>query len=381
MGIITLATVALAPAGILENSDKEGARPVVEAVFVLDTTGSMGGLIAGAKEKIWSIANSLATAKPVPVIKIGLIAYRDKGDQYVTQITPMTSDLDAVYSKLMEFQAGGGGDTPESVNQGLNDAVTRIEWSADKNTYKVVFLVGDCPPHMDYEDDVKYPEICGIAVGKGIVINTVLCGGNPSAMKIWKDIAVQAEGAFFQVAQDGNAVVIETPQDGELAKLAAELDSTRIFYGSESDRSQSAQREVVAGKLMQSSSISARAQRAVFNGSKAGADNFVRGKELVSEYNGDQKIIAEISAKELPKELAGMDQRQLAAHVERLSKKRKALQKQIRDLSGQRQAFIQREMAKVKGKKEKSLEYNVYQTIKEQTADKSVTYDAEDAVY
>jgi len=29
-------------------------RPAVEVVFVLDTTGSMGGLIAAAKDKIWS---------------------------------------------------------------------------------------------------------------------------------------------------------------------------------------------------------------------------------------------------------------------------------------------------------------------------------------
>jgi hypothetical protein len=32
--------------------------------FVLDTTGSMSGLIDGAKRKIWSIANQLASGQP-----------------------------------------------------------------------------------------------------------------------------------------------------------------------------------------------------------------------------------------------------------------------------------------------------------------------------
>src|SRR5262245_19358098 len=61
----------------------------VEVVFVLDTTGSMGGLIAAAKEKIWSIASTLAQAKQAPEIQMGLVAYRDRGDAYVTQVVDL----------------------------------------------------------------------------------------------------------------------------------------------------------------------------------------------------------------------------------------------------------------------------------------------------
>lgn len=53
--------ISAAPAGRDAFHVASGARPAVEVVFVLDTTGSMGGLIAAAKEKIWSIANTLAT--------------------------------------------------------------------------------------------------------------------------------------------------------------------------------------------------------------------------------------------------------------------------------------------------------------------------------
>ena len=40
----------------------QSAGPRIEVVFVLDTTGSMSGLIEGAKQKIWSIANAMASA-------------------------------------------------------------------------------------------------------------------------------------------------------------------------------------------------------------------------------------------------------------------------------------------------------------------------------
>src|SRR4051794_24266330 len=58
--------------------------PRVELVFALDTTGSMSGLIDGAKRKIWSIAQFIAQGQPKPDVRIGLVAYRDIGDAYVT---------------------------------------------------------------------------------------------------------------------------------------------------------------------------------------------------------------------------------------------------------------------------------------------------------
>src|SRR5688572_23514986 len=106
--------------------------PRAEVVFVLDTTGSMGGLLDGAKKKIWSIANELLKGSPKPDLRVGLVAYRDKGDAYVTQVTDLTADLDKIYETLLGFQAQGGGDGPENVRQALHDAVTKISWSPDR---------------------------------------------------------------------------------------------------------------------------------------------------------------------------------------------------------------------------------------------------------
>jgi len=91
-------------------------RPKVDVVFVLDTTGSMEGLIQTAKEKIWSIATTMASAQRTPEIRIGLVAYRDRNDAYETRVVDLSGDLDSVYATLMDFAAEGGGDTPESVN-------------------------------------------------------------------------------------------------------------------------------------------------------------------------------------------------------------------------------------------------------------------------
>src|SRR5262245_63891356 len=99
----------------LAQMPKPAARPRVELVFALDTTGSMSGLIEGAKRKIWSLASFVAQGQPTPELRVGLIGYRDVGDAYVTRVHDLDDDLDRVYERLHRFRAEGGGDTPEHV--------------------------------------------------------------------------------------------------------------------------------------------------------------------------------------------------------------------------------------------------------------------------
>src|SRR6202171_4406708 len=114
--------LALATAALLSTATFSGAvaKPTVEVAFVLDTTGSMGGLIEGAKRKIWSIATAIVDSNPDAEIRMGLVAYRDIGDAYVTRTFDLTTDIQDLYANLLELRAHGGGDWPESVNEALD---------------------------------------------------------------------------------------------------------------------------------------------------------------------------------------------------------------------------------------------------------------------
>ncbi len=174
----------------LDKTETKPAKPRMEVCFVLDTTGSMSGLIEGAKQKIWSIANEMISAKPAPELRLGLIGYRDKGDQYVLKTFDLTNDIDSVYANLKEFKADGGGDTPESVNEAMHEAVTKMSWSQDRSVLKIIFLVGDAPPHMDYAGAPQYPAICQAAMKRDLIINTVQCGSMVETTPIWREIAM-----------------------------------------------------------------------------------------------------------------------------------------------------------------------------------------------
>ena len=345
----------------------------VEVVFVLDTTGSMGGLIHAAKEKIWSIASTLAQAQQAPEISMGLVAYRDRGDAYVTHVVDLNRDLDSMYVKLMDFAADGGGDGPEAVNEALEAAVNRMSWSQDQSTYKVVFLVGDAPPHMDYQDDAKYPQVVAAAAAKGIVVNTIQCGGLSDTVAPWQHIAALGHGRYFTVEQAGSAVAIETPFDARIATLAAELDGTRLFYGTAEQQAAMAAKVDATDRLNEEASVAARARRGAFNVSSAGETNLLGERELVDDVASGRVDLAALPPAQLPASIAALPAEAQSEVLARTAQKREELKLQIADLAAQRDAYIEKEVDAAGGAGA-SLDQQIYDAVREQAAPLGLEY-------
>lgn len=340
-------------------------RPRVDLVFVLDTTGSMGGFIDAAKEKIWSIATTMARAQPAPEIRVGLVAYRDRGDQYVTQVFDLTTDLDSMYAHLMDFKADGGGDGPEAVNQGLHDAIERITWNTQSSTYKVVFLVGDAPPHLDYQDDVQYPTTLALARQRGIVVNTIQCGNDTSTTQPWSQIAALGAGDFLRVEQNGSAVAISTPYDDKLARLSAALDDTRLYYGNEKVQAEKRAKLAATDKMEAKASPATKARRATFNLSSSGAANLLGDKELVSEVASGHVRLEDIRQDELPAQLQAMAPPAQAAFLKDNAVKRDALKKELAVAADKRAEYLKQKVTESGGAAE-SLDAKLFGTLRSQ---------------
>ncbi len=350
------------------------AKPRIEVAFVLDTTGSMGGLIEGAKTKIWSIANELVSAKPSPEIRIGLVAYRDRGDSYVTRIHDLSTDLDAVYGQLRSLVADGGGDGPESVNQALADAVHKLSWSTDRKALKLVFLVGDAPPHMDYPQDTPYARTVEEAVKKDIVVDTVQCGADGETARVWQDIARRGEGKFVALGQSGDMVAVSTPLDEKIATLSRELGATAIGYGAD------ARRKEVAAKVSVAAAAPAAvaADKATFAARGGAAGAVVTGEgDLVADVLVGKVEVEEVKPAELPEELRALTPDQRSARVKAQIAKRAELERQVNELVKQRDELVLAERKKLEASDAKdSFDGQVARTVREHAAKKGFTYDA-----
>lgn len=319
----------------------EQPRPVatdahrVDVVFAIDTTGSMGGLLDGAKRTVWSIASHIRDVDKNADVHIGLVAYRDLGDTYVTKDFAMTSDLDAVFAELATYRAEGGGDVPEDVDAALYDAVHKMQWR--DGAKKMVFLVGDAPPASRGEVPT-FEASAREAASKGIMINTIRCGAAPDTAEKWQQIAAIAQGEFSTIQQDGGVQQIATPYDQRMAELSRTIDSTAVIYGDEAARSAYEGKMAIAA----AAPASAMADRATYyTKAKPAKGGGARAKDdaLGAIADGSMNLDA-IEADKLPADLRGKSKDELRAEAQDRAKKRDAAQKELDQLARQRADYL-----------------------------------------
>ncbi len=366
----------------------------MEIVFVLDTTGSMGGLIDGAKKTIWSIVNDISAAQPKPEIKIGFVPYRDKGDAYVTQDYDLTPDLDKAFSTLQKFSASGGGDLPEHVSAGLHDAVSKMSWttggSQDKALYQVIFLVGDCPPHTDYDDGLDYKVETDKAAQKGIFVNAIRCGDNMDTEKVWMDISKRGNGSYFSLAQTGGVVEITTPYDDDMVKLGAELETTTIarrgmegarnrslssggfggggFGGAAAPTAPALEADVASGAVYARSGKSNYIARQAFN---AKSGQIYAAFDLVTDVVNGRKI-EDIKEDEWPEDLQKKPLAERRSLLEQKVAQRKAIQAKLAELETKRNAYM-RTQAEATGAKD-GLDQKLMGSMRSQAANSGFAF-------
>ncbi len=193
----------------------------LDILFLLDATGSMEDELNRVQETIDSIARRIDSFTPRPTVRFALVAYRDREDDYVTRTYDFTPDVPAFRKLLNSITADGGGDTPESVNEALHEAVQGVQWGDD--AVRLIFLVADAGPHLDYPDDYDYLAETQQAVTQGIKIYPIAASNTDD----------YAEYVFRQMAQQTLArFIFLTYQPGESA--GAPGASTTLDAGDQS---------------------------------------------------------------------------------------------------------------------------------------------------
>jgi Mg-chelatase subunit ChlD len=179
------------------------ARARLDLVFLVDATGSMGDEIDKLKATLRTITADVARLPSRPDICLALVAYRDRGDDFVLRSHDFTNDVGGfLRDALNPLQAGGGGDYPESMNEGLHETVHQLSWRGDGAT-RLVVLLADAPPHLDYGAPY-YDEAMAAALGKGIKVFGVGASGlDRQGEFIQRQIAQYTGGKFvFLTYQD-----------------------------------------------------------------------------------------------------------------------------------------------------------------------------------
>lgn len=172
------------------------APVLLDVVYLHDVTGSMQdemSQLQATTEQVMAMLEEEYGQSP-RMIRVGGVLYRDRGDAFVTRVIDF--DTPGGFSqRFQQFYANGGGDKPESVNAGLEDAL-RMGWRDD--AIKVIVLVGDAAPH-DYQDDPwdRYLNLSREAARQGVRLHAISASGMRDRGEVaWREMAVFTGGKF-----------------------------------------------------------------------------------------------------------------------------------------------------------------------------------------
>jgi len=133
----------------LQILDTTRIRPAtLDLQFTIDVTGSMSDELNYLQDNIDYIIQEINAAYSQVPIRLGLVVYRDIGDDFVTQSHDFTTSVSEFKSTLSSYYAGGGGDYPEAMSEALYDMNFDMSWS-ENTAAKIVFLIADAPPQLD----------------------------------------------------------------------------------------------------------------------------------------------------------------------------------------------------------------------------------------
>jgi uncharacterized protein YegL len=184
--------------------------PQLDVLFLVDATGSMADEIAQLQSNILSISSQMQQTFGNVDVRYGLVTYRDRGDAYVTQRYDFVSDVQEFQATLSRVRADGGGDTPESLNEALRVAVRDVSWRGGE-AIKLIFLVADAAPHLDYVNDADYSHEMIAAAWRGIKVFPIASSGlTPDGEFIFRQIAQYTMGHFLFLTYQQGATAGET---------------------------------------------------------------------------------------------------------------------------------------------------------------------------
>jgi len=201
----------------------------LDLLLAIDATGSMTDELSYLQVELDSIVASLRRIRPGTDIRVGLVVYRDEGDEYVTRRFELTGDLANLRQQLGAQQASGGGDYPEAVDRAFADA-NRFDWRADAT--KVMLHVADAPPHAE-RAGATWEQALSLRTRGVHIVPVAASGVADDAQYLMRSMAALTQGRYLFLTDDSGVGLphaepdvpcyIVTRLDGLIERVVASL--------------------------------------------------------------------------------------------------------------------------------------------------------------
>ncbi len=346
----------------------------IQIALLLDTSGSMDGLIDQAKSQLWLIVNELALAKydnEQPTLEIALYEYGNDSNPskkgYIRKVCDLTTDLDKISEELFALTTNGG---EEYCGQVIEVATDELQWSDSRKDLKIIFIAGN---EEFNQGKVLYTESCSETAKGGIVVNTIFCGDYEEGISLhWKDGAKLTNGEYMNIDQNQETAYIETPYDDEILGLNKNLNGTYIAFGTEGEEMQA--RQLKQDENAQTFGSSNSVTRSISKSKKKVYSN--SNWDLVDATDEEDFDINEIKKEQLPEEMKTMNEKEKKEYIAIKSEERSAIQDSIKILDSKRKVFIAEEKRKLaENGEDNSLNGAMIKAIRKQAETKDYKFE------
>jgi hypothetical protein len=214
--------------------DKSKTAPrKADIAFMVDATGSMGDELEYLKVELIDVIGRVKAAKPDVPINLGSVFYRDTDDEFVTRLSPFSTDIDKTVDFIKAQSANGGGDFPEAVHTALSRALNELQWSGDADE-RILFLVLDAPPHYDEDIISSIHQLVAQAASSGIKLIPVVASGiDVETEFLMRYMAIATNGTYVFITNDsgiGNEHLQPTVGEYQVELLNALMERLIIKY-------------------------------------------------------------------------------------------------------------------------------------------------------
>ncbi|MDR2602243.1 MAG: VWA domain-containing protein [Spirochaetaceae bacterium] len=143
--------------------------PLVDFVIVLDTTASMKNDIDQIKKDLLKDLQKILEEQKN--VRLGFVLFRDYREQYLTRLTPFSSDAKKIQQTLNSIRTGGGKDIPEAIHEALYEGAVKMDWRAGS---RIMLLITDAPPHLRPRGKISEADAVKAAKDRSLKISAVI---------------------------------------------------------------------------------------------------------------------------------------------------------------------------------------------------------------
>lgn len=306
----------------------------IQLALLLDTSGSMNGLIEQTKSQLWKIVNELSTFKQngetLP-LEIALYEYGMNGNSYngyIHQLSNFTTDMDKISEDLFALRTGG---SSEFCGLVMQKSLNELQWNTNENSLRMIYIAGN---ESFAQGPVDYRQVVKNAKERDIIINTIFCGPQEEGIALqWQSGATLAGGDFASIDHNQRTTYIESPYDKEISKLNEQLNDTYISYGKEGQKRKQNMKRQDANAY--SFSLANTVERTNF---KISSNYSNENWDLVDAYKKDKNVL--VKNENLPSEYAHLSADSILNVVQQKMMEREKIKTQIQQYNNQRKQYL-----------------------------------------